>query len=76
MIFHFSDCSSPVCFLLIEFNCIFSISRKMLPCYFYYYSSSPRSFSDGTKITLKCLDFFNLRKCSNYNIVHIVKYEY
>ena len=32
------DCSSPFCFLLIEFHCVFfSISYKGLTCYVYYY---------------------------------------
>ena len=37
MIFHFFDCSSPICFLLIEFHCAFSISYKMLTNCVYYY---------------------------------------
>ena len=33
--FSFFDCSSPFCFLLIEFHCTFSISYKI--SYFVYY---------------------------------------
>ena len=40
--------------------------ERMLYC---TYLSSPRRFADGTIITLKCLDFFKLSRCSNYNIV-------
>ena len=34
----FFDCSSPFCFLLIEFYLIFSMFYKILPYYVYYYS--------------------------------------
>ena len=37
IIFYFFDCSSPFCFLLIEFNCTFYISYKWIPYYIYYY---------------------------------------
>ena len=33
MIFSFFDCSSPFCFLLIEFHYNISISYKILPYY-------------------------------------------
>ena len=33
----FFDYLSPFCFLLIEFQCSFSISYKILPDYVYYY---------------------------------------
>ena len=35
--YSFFDCSSPFCFLLIEFHCTFSISYKILQSYVYYY---------------------------------------
>ena len=35
--FSFFDYSSPFCFLLLEFNCIFSTSYKILTDYVYYY---------------------------------------
>ena len=41
---------------------------------FINYKSSPRRFADDT-ITVKCLDFLNLIKCSNYSIVHTAKNE-
>ena len=31
------DCTSPFCFLLIEFHCFFFISYIVLTCYVYYY---------------------------------------
>ena len=31
------DCLSPICFLLIEFHCIFSISYNIITNYVYYY---------------------------------------
>ena len=34
MIFSFLDCSSPFCFLLIEFHCTFYISNKIIPLMF------------------------------------------
>ena len=34
--FSFFDCSSPFCFLIIEFHCTFSISYKILTNYVYY----------------------------------------
>ena len=33
----FFDYSSPFCFLLIEFHCIFSLSCKVIPFYVYSY---------------------------------------
>ena len=38
----FFDYLSPLCFLLIEFQCTFSISYKILPDYVYYYCISIR----------------------------------
>ena len=35
--FLFFDCSSPFCFLLIEFHCTFSVSYKILANFVYYY---------------------------------------
>ena len=37
MIFHFFDCSSPFCHLLIEFHCSLFISYEILQHYVYYY---------------------------------------
>ena len=36
---------------------------------------SPRHFADGIIMTLKCMNFFNLIRCSNYIVVHTVMYE-
>ena len=35
--FYFFDCLSPFCFLLIEFNCTFSIYHKIVTNYVNYY---------------------------------------
>ena len=52
--FLFFDCSSPFCFLSIEFYCTFSISYKILPYYVYYYCIQIRS---GLALLLFILSF-------------------
>ena len=53
-------------------NNLFDTDKKVIPLH--NKLVKPRRCPDGTIITLKCLDYMNLSRCSSYIIVHTVKY--
>ena len=73
--FLFLDCSSPFCFLIIEFHCTLSKSYKILPYYVYYYwlaSDMPPLLFFHARFTSSILmDLFVFWK---YIYIYILKY--
>ena len=64
----FFECLSPLCFLLIEFHCTFSISYKILPYYVYYYCISIwYGWAVGAS-------FFLRARCTSFHIAVPMRY--